>query len=368
MKKTFLLFLLFLVIKSYATHLMYGQIAVKHLSSVGTARTYEVSITISRDCLNGQADFDDPLRVGVFNLITNSLITYENFTLTQRTRGAAYQDSGVCVERAVYIKNITVYGDFYITSARGYRIANILNIDNSDGYLGVSIYTEVHTDLQGSSISTPAYNYPLLVSTGKNNSFDLSSVDNISDSTSYEFSIPLNGADKSHPNPDPPSKPYLPTPFNTGYSLNNLLGSLNSISINRQSGILSLDINVQGIYAIGITVTKFKNGAILYKQVRDLTIIAGPGFTPLTVEHKEIKNSGLIIFPNPAGNILNVNLENYSSQGTITISIFNIEGKLMKKEILNTINSIDITNLEKGIYQIQVIIGDKISNSKFIKL
>lgn len=362
MKKYFITLLLFFAVNVNASHLISGQIAVKHLNNTGTTRTYEVSITIFRDCLNGQADFDDPLLVGAFSLNSNSLIANLDFRITQRSLISSNQ--GLCIEQAIYVKNITVREDFYITNSRCCRVY-LNNI--SDNY-GITIYTEVITSLPGSIIPAPVYNRPLIADPGKMRSFDMSSPDSLSDSTIYEFSNPLAGADKNNPLSNPVPKPYSGTLYKVPYSLSSPLGTGGILVIDRHTGILSLNVPTIGVYAIGTTVTKFKNGLIIYKQVREHTIISCQGCFTLYSQPNESRIKGVSIFPNPGTTELNIGIEGHSLVGPFSISIFNLEGKLIKKGVLNSIKSIDISDLGKGIYQVQIIFDDKISNAKFSKI
>jgi hypothetical protein len=77
-------------------------------------------------------------------------------------------------------------------------------------------------------------------------------------------------------------------------------------------------------------------------------------------------SSNLIdIYPNPATNIININIDPKST--SITSEIFNIEGRSMLKKSLVNESSINIEILPAGVYLIKVVSGDKIFVKKFIK-
>jgi hypothetical protein len=78
------------------------------------------------------------------------------------------------------------------------------------------------------------------------------------------------------------------------------------------------------------------------------------------------KTNELTIFPNPAANMLTVNLQDDFEDGEI--KIMNIAGKLFYKSITDRTNPIiDISGLPKGIYIIEVVTRNNISRNKFIK-
>lgn len=93
------------------------------------------------------------------------------------------------------------------------------------------------------------------------------------------------------------------------------------------------------------------------------------GFYPLSAFTgtgiKESVVSSVSIYPNPAGNVLNVEL---SEQGSASIRIVNVLGQEMYAQQLNTNTRIDISSLPAGSYK--VILSDEITSrsSSLIKL
>lgn len=89
---------------------------------------------------------------------------------------------------------------------------------------------------------------------------------------------------------------------------------------------------------------------------------------PTTID-QEIKTTKA--FPNPAKDVLNVEIEILTAQNA-TIRIFNVIGKeLKKKEIeansgINTF-TIDVSTLPKGTYIYKVEVGKAVKLSRFIK-
>lgn len=83
----------------------------------------------------------------------------------------------------------------------------------------------------------------------------------------------------------------------------------------------------------------------------------------------ETKNNNIVsIFPNPASNVLNLNLGNFNQQPRL-VRIHNVTGQLVYKE--NTYSSslqINISQFPAGMYNITVTGNDSFSNQSFIKL
>ncbi|MEZ4799233.1 MAG: fasciclin domain-containing protein [Flavobacteriales bacterium] len=80
----------------------------------------------------------------------------------------------------------------------------------------------------------------------------------------------------------------------------------------------------------------------------------------------EVTELGLEIYPNPAENMLNINLKNSSSK--VTYQIIDMTGGLIEQSNLTAVsNQINVDNLAAGIYTIRVIDGNNVSVSNFIK-
>ena len=82
------------------------------------------------------------------------------------------------------------------------------------------------------------------------------------------------------------------------------------------------------------------------------------------------KNNLIEVMPNPAKNSLNINLS-LANEGVCDIKIYSIEGRIVYKNSFNnySLNTVDISNLEKGAYFIKIISkGNIIYKDKLIKL
>ncbi len=82
-----------------------------------------------------------------------------------------------------------------------------------------------------------------------------------------------------------------------------------------------------------------------------------------TVGLAEFETKKIDIFPNPAKNQLRIENENLKIN---SISIINIRGKTVKTITKNT-KTIDVFDLTKGIYFLQIYTDNDLINRKFIK-
>lgn len=80
-----------------------------------------------------------------------------------------------------------------------------------------------------------------------------------------------------------------------------------------------------------------------------------------------VSANGVKLFPNPADNVLNLDIST-SIQEDINVTIYNTVGKIMFKEVLSqNKTSIDISQLARGVYFIDLQAGDQVVTEKFIK-
>ena len=87
--------------------------------------------------------------------------------------------------------------------------------------------------------------------------------------------------------------------------------------------------------------------------------------TDATTGINELSNNALFISPNPASTSIYVHAMNLNANSMV--SIYSITGELMLNEKLNTNNQINISNLDKGVYLVQVSNSNQSFIKKFIK-
>jgi hypothetical protein len=77
-------------------------------------------------------------------------------------------------------------------------------------------------------------------------------------------------------------------------------------------------------------------------------------------------NFTINLFPNPAGDRLNVSVEGV--QKKTAIKVYNLMGKLvMQQESGNTITQLNVSKLSAGFYLVHVNDGNETRSAKFVK-
>lgn len=94
------------------------------------------------------------------------------------------------------------------------------------------------------------------------------------------------------------------------------------------------------------------------------TLFAGTGYqgiwkrrlSEMAGSSEAIKeNGGLVVYPNPSSEKINIGFKKYSSVGNTLVSIYNIQGELLFQQPLKKeITELDISGLEKGVYIVRL--------------
>ena len=87
-------------------------------------------------------------------------------------------------------------------------------------------------------------------------------------------------------------------------------------------------------------------------------------FNYITSSEDYFLNSQIYIYPNPATDVIQINLPNNKIS---EVKIYNVLGKLVKQEILNHKNEIDVSELNGGVYFVKITTDKQEFVSKFIK-
>ena len=86
----------------------------------------------------------------------------------------------------------------------------------------------------------------------------------------------------------------------------------------------------------------------------------------LGVITNQLQNDTVLIYPNPASDLLNIN--NKSGQSISNVAVYSITGMLVKTaKATGTLTTIPVSDLQGGIYFVNIEISDKVLNYKFIK-
>ncbi len=140
------------------------------------------------------------------------------------------------------------------------------------------------------------------------------------------------------------------------YCQNNSLTSLNVANGN--------NVNLSSFVATGnpnLTCIQVDN--VAYSTTNWTNIDAGASFsTNCSVGIEELSEQKINVYPNPVKNQITIDTKEHIKNITIT----NVSGKGIKT-VVSSNNTVDVSNLVKGIYFLQVQTENGIANSKFIK-
>lgn len=149
--------------------------------------------------------------------------------------------------------------------------------------------------------------------------------------------------------------PWTLDPSNPSFSASNLTD-------NSRDNFEKIEIeNANGIYNILVT----HKGNLSGGQQKFSLIVSGSGLTRLNSDIPNLKNM-FTLYPNPAKNTLNVNINTIYNNATL--SIVDLQGRLIKSQsLLDTTTTIDVANLQSGVYIVKVDSSDGSYTKKFIK-
>ena len=271
---------------------MGGEINYKYLGG----NSYEIRVTMYRDCYNGVPPFDDPAALGVFDS-ANVLITwYAMPFLGLDTLQPSIQSpclvppTDVCYEVTTYIDTINLPprpGGYILAYQRCCRNVTIQNIINPSGTGATYVATIPDTSVVIID-SNPKFNYwpPTFICVNTPFTFDHSATDLDGDSLVYRLCVPLDGATPAQSMPQPPNPPpFIQVVWNPPYSLANALGGT-PLTINPQTGLLTAIPNTLGQFVYGICCDEYRNGVYIGETHRDfqINIVACPNITVASIQ------------------------------------------------------------------------------------
>ncbi len=282
-----------------ATHIVGAELFYACTNS--TTHTYELTLKMYRDCDNGQAAFDNPIVLFVFDGANDSLVQTINIPkpfLTPEIRPTNWDSCvgrpyDICVEEGVYRTTITLLprpGGYNLGWARCCRNQAITNLAVP---LGEGATFLAHVPDPGLAVcnSMPVFNQfpPIFLCANQPFNFDHSATDPDGDSLVYAIVNPYTGLDllgngAGNPTQNPSAPPPVvdltnllgPPPYQTvtyapGYSWSDPFGSGNFV-INSQTGFITVTPYQTGIFVFAISVFEYRNGVLISENRRDFQI------------------------------------------------------------------------------------------------
>ena len=273
--------LLLLPMAVQASHIIGGELTYRCLGN----GQFEITLDVFRDCFYGEATFDNPARVGIFN----DLGLEQTLQLSPISIDTLPNDLGdpcinvppdVCVDWARYRTIVSLTPSptghviVYQRCCRNETISNIVNPAETGATFSVRISPEGYASCNSSPtfVSDNSLNYPpVAICVGKPINFDHSATDIDGDSLVYRLCTPFVGANFNVPMPPVPSAPpYDTLVWASPYGLNNLLGDPNQpLSINSETGLLTGFPPTLGQFVVGICVEEYRDGQLLSRVRRD---------------------------------------------------------------------------------------------------
>ncbi|MCZ2356514.1 MAG: gliding motility-associated C-terminal domain-containing protein [Bacteroidia bacterium] len=272
---------------------------------------YDFTLTLYRDCINGEAPFDDPIEVFIFLGDNNQLYKVLQIYKPLQTPQLQMNNLGACVARTPDIcVQVGRYqwrmdmparvGGYYIGWARCCRNKTIRNLYNPLER-GITFITFIPGPEVAACNSQPKFRElpPVFLCNKQWLSFDHSAIDPDGDSLVYELVRPYDGlniqglgVDNTQLNPgaNPPDvylnnprripasnpmgpPPYLTTPFNIGYSYLQPFGPGSTTILNPQTGFLQIYPTETGLFVVAIAVFEYRNGKLISESRRDFQFV-----------------------------------------------------------------------------------------------
>lgn len=271
-----IIFLSLIYLRALATHIVGGEIYYTCLGN----NNYKITLKLYRDCFNGQAPFDSPAYVGIFDAsgtLVNTLSMYHSGATNvppMIISPCLIPPTNICVEEAVYEQTINLPdspGGYDIVYQRCCRNGTITNLDDP-GSQGASYWAHIPDPSLATCNSSPRYNSlpPLFLCSNVSFNFDHMATDPDGDLLVYSFCTPYSGGSTISPAPNPPAAPPLPiVNYLPGYNGTYPIDANPPLTINNNTGyITGTPINI-GQYVMGVCVSEYRNGVLLSTNKRD---------------------------------------------------------------------------------------------------
>ncbi len=280
-----------------ATHIVGGEIMYRYVRNTSVDVTYNVTMLLYIDCINGSReaiaqDINGYLNVFSYNRNTNIYTLYTNngsyypltFTRSGPSRVASVNYSCIktkpnaCVDKYTYALDITVpinTGGYTLSFERCCRNNTINNIVDPQS-TGATYWTHIPGFSGSFRNSSPVFKSlpPNFLCTNAPLNFDHSATDADGDSLVYELYQPFLGATSFDPLPNftnatNPAN-FQNVLWRNGYSTYaNQIDGNPTLSIDSKTGKLTLTPTVTGQFVIGIKVIEYRKGVKIGETKRD---------------------------------------------------------------------------------------------------
>lgn len=302
LKHLLLALLLLATTRLCATHIVGGEITYRCLGD----STYEVTLTVYRDCFNGMPWFDEIGYIGVYdtawNLVNSLKPTHVQgvdkvYKLDIKlTNPCLVVPPNVCVHWFSYRATIKLPfrpGGYVLVYQRCCRNKLIRNLLKDPEAVGASYTAYLSEFTLQNCNSSPLFRSwpPPAICIHQPIDYDHGADDIDGDSLVYRLCDPLDGATPGFPMPQPPNPgPYIEVDWQTPpYSLGNLLGG-EPLTIDSKTGFMTGVPNTIGNFVVGVCLDEYRGDSLINTARRDFQfnvadcgMVASSFFTPQIV-------------------------------------------------------------------------------------
>lgn len=347
-------------LQAFATHIIGGEMSYQYVGN----NEYHFILNVYRDCINGQAPFDNPAVVTVFDANANVVMTFtggepiiDTIPLSMNCLGLP---TTMCAEQGTYEFNLTLpplTGGYTIAYQRCCRSGIITNLAAPLDQ-GMTINATIPGPGLAVNNNSPVFsNYPpTAFCVGIPIYFDHSATDADGDSLAYELTPGAAGADPTNPYPIPAfPPPYSNVNYATPFSGDYPFDAAPALAINATTGMITGTPASIGIFTLGIMVKEYRNGVLIGEHRREMAEVYTVAGMPTGISDDAV-NSRAVIYPVPATNELDIIPP--SIDKIKEVKIFDALGNLQFSEKINqSIQpfSISLNDFKNGTYFIQLI-------------
>lgn len=279
-----------------ATHIVGGEMTYQYLGN----NRYQINLSVFIDCINGQpgaiAD-DAQAYIGVFDGSSGNIlngypvlinrqgptrITKVNYNCISTTPNA-------CVDHYWYQTTLTLpprTGGYVVSFQRCCRNNTITNLvaPNSTGANYWTHIPDPRTLSDGKPNSSGVFKNlpPNFLCTNTLLKFDHSATDADGDSLAYDLFWPYLGASNTQPRPNNAGSgnlrepPFLQVTFANGYDYLNPIDGNPALTIDPETGFLTLVPTKAGQFVVGIRVREYRKGVLIGETKRDYQFNVSP--------------------------------------------------------------------------------------------
>jgi len=353
-----------------ASHIVGGEIRYECLGN----DQYEITILVYRDSVNGNpgAPFDNPLQLGVFDATTGAYLQTDTFSYMGHTTVAnppylshIVPPTNIGFQKATYTKTLTLpyratgYTLSYQRCCRNQIITNITYPSST----GFTLTTDITSDAQLNCNNSPTPNtiVPLFLCLQDSFQIDMGATDIDGDSVSYDFYTPFSGATAGNPAPQIPSAPpYAGITWKTPYLQDTQIYHVN---LNPTTGLFSGYLLNSGHYAIGLRIKEYKNGTLISNTYRDFSITVVPCVEISSTQQVQ-KLEGITLSPNPVVHNLQITA---STDQEVQLSLYSSLGQRLNTSTFRHQTQLDMSDMPKGIYMVELWSENKRRIQKVVK-